>query len=95
MSAPPFMPVGASVVAMPQSPAVLLLITGTLIGLNFPLGKIAGDAGVSPLIWALLISLGASSMLLPLLLATRSLNLPSPRNSALHGNFRAGVVRYA
>jgi drug/metabolite transporter (DMT)-like permease len=59
-------------------PTVLLLITGTLIGMNFPLGKIAGEAGVSPLVWASLISLGAASVLLPLLLATRSLVLPAP-----------------
>ncbi len=79
MSPPPVVAARVGAGAMPQSPAVLLLITGTLIGLNFPLGKIAGDAGVSPLIWALLISLGASSALLPLLIATRSLALPSPR----------------
>lgn len=64
---------------MMQAPVVLLLITGTLIGLNFPLGKIAGEAGVSPQIWAMLISLGATLVLLPLLLATRMLALPPPR----------------
>lgn len=62
-----------------QEPAVLLLITGTLIGLNFPLGKIAGEAGVSPLTWALLISLGATLVLLPLLIATQKFVLPSMR----------------
>jgi drug/metabolite transporter (DMT)-like permease len=60
-----------------QQPAVLLLITGTLIGLNFPLGKLAGQAGVSPIIWALLISLGATLVLLPLLILTGELALPS------------------
>jgi drug/metabolite transporter (DMT)-like permease len=60
-----------------QQPAVLLLITGTLIGLNFPLAKLAGEAGVSPLIWALLISLGVTLVLLPLLIATGELVLPS------------------
>lgn len=68
--------VGAGIARLLQAPAALLLITGTLIGLNFPLGKIAGEAGVSPLIWASLISLGAALVLLPLLLATRSLALP-------------------
>lgn len=67
-----------------HAPAALLLITGTLIGLNFPLGKIAGEAGVSPLIWALLISLGATLVLLPLLLARGMLALPQRR-----------VLRYA
>lgn len=75
---------GTGVANLLQVPTVLLLITGTLIGLNFPLGKMAGDAGVSPLIWALLISLGATLVLLPLLLVTRRLALPPPR-----------VLRYA
>ena len=70
---------GTGVSNLLQAPAALLLITGTLIGLNFPLGKIAGEAGVSPLIWALLISLGATLVLLPILLATRILALPPPR----------------
>lgn len=70
---------GTGVAKLLQAPTALLLITGTLIGLNFPLGKIAGEAGVSPLIWALLISLGATLFLLPLLLATRLLALPPPR----------------
>jgi drug/metabolite transporter (DMT)-like permease len=58
-------------------PVVLLLVTGTLIGFNFPLGKLAGEAGISPLVWALLISLGASLVLLPLLILNRELRLPS------------------
>jgi drug/metabolite transporter (DMT)-like permease len=70
---------GTGVADLLQAPAALLVITGTLIGLNFPLGKIAGEAGVSPLIWALLISLGATLVLLPILLATRMLALPPPR----------------
>ncbi len=37
----------------------LLLGTGTMLGLNFPLGKLALGAGVQPAIWAALISLGA------------------------------------
>lgn len=70
---------GTGIARLLQAPTALLLITGTLIGLNFPLGKIAGEAGVSPLIWALLISLGATLVLLPLLLATRLLAVPPPR----------------
>lgn len=70
---------GSSIAGLSQAPAALLLTTGTLIGLNFPLGKIAGDAGVSPLIWALLISLGATLVLLPLLIATQTLILPGLR----------------
>ncbi len=59
------------------APNSLLLISGTLIGLKFPLGKLAAEAGVSPLIWAGLISLGVILLLLPVQLATRSLRLPS------------------
>jgi drug/metabolite transporter (DMT)-like permease len=54
----------------------LLLITGTLVGLNFPLAKIAGMAGISPLIWAMIISLGASLTLLPVLLIKKQLSFP-------------------
>lgn len=63
---------------------MLFLLTGTLIGLNFPLGKIAGEAGVSPLVWALLISLGATLTLLALLVSAHQLTPPSTR-----------VLRYA
>lgn len=73
-----------TVTGLLQEPTVLLLITGTLIGLNFPLGKIAGEAGVSPMTWAWLISLGATVVLLPLLVATRKLAMPSKQ-----------VLRYA
>jgi drug/metabolite transporter (DMT)-like permease len=68
----PMLPVG-----LLQRPAVLLVVTGTLIGLNFPLGKIAGQAGVTPMLWALLISLGATLALLPVLAVTRQLSRPS------------------
>jgi len=60
-----------------SSPAVLLLVTGSLIGLNFPLGKIAGTAGVSPMLWSMVVSLGASAFLLPFLVATRRLSVPT------------------
>jgi len=38
-----------------QNPIFLLLVTGTLIGFNFPLGKIAGDANISPVLWAMIV----------------------------------------
>ncbi|QID18471.1 DMT family transporter [Nitrogeniibacter mangrovi] len=62
-----------------MTPSMLLLLTGTLIGLNFPLGKLAGQAGVSPVLWALTISFGAASALLPFLLWRGQLRWPSPR----------------
>ena len=46
-----------------SSPALLLLAVGTLLGLNFPLGKLAQAAQVPAVLWAALISLGASSLL--------------------------------
>lgn len=61
------------------TPSSLLLISGTLIGLNFPLGKLAGEAGVSPLIWAALISFGVITILLPVQLITNGLTLPPVR----------------
>ena len=45
------------------APALLLLAVGTLLGLNFPLGKLAQAAQVPAVLWAALISLGASSLL--------------------------------
>ena len=40
-------------------PLLLLLGTGAMLGLNFPLGKLAIASGVEPALWAALISLGA------------------------------------
>lgn len=40
-------------------PLWLLLGTGTTLGLNFPIGKMAMGAGVNPALWAAVISLGA------------------------------------
>ena len=54
-----------------QSPALLLLAVGTLLGLNFPLGKLAQAAQVPAVLWAALISLGASSLLGAFLLLRR------------------------
>jgi drug/metabolite transporter (DMT)-like permease len=62
-----------------QSPVFLLLMTGTLIGFNFPLGKIASNAGVSPMIWAMIVSLGVSALLLPFLIAKKKLTRPDVR----------------
>lgn len=42
----------------------LLLVTGGLLGLTLPFGKLAGAAGVPPVVWSLLISAGAGSVLL-------------------------------
>jgi drug/metabolite transporter (DMT)-like permease len=48
---------------------LLLLGTGTMLGLNFPIGKFALAHGINPALWAAIISLGAGiSMLLIALL---------------------------
>ncbi len=54
----------------PRSPAALLLLTGALLGLTFPLGKIASLSAVSPIVWAWLVSFGAGVCLLLARLAT-------------------------
>ncbi len=53
-------------VAMPsiESPALLLVLTGSLLGLTFPLGKLASQALISPVVWAWLLSFGAGICLL-------------------------------
>jgi drug/metabolite transporter (DMT)-like permease len=47
----------------------LLLVTGGLLGLSLPFGKIATEAGASGMLWAFVISLGAGGVLLAMLLA--------------------------
>lgn len=42
----------------------LLVVTGALLGLTLPFGKLAGEVGVAPSVWALVVSLGAGSLLL-------------------------------
>ena len=42
-----------------NKPIVLLIATGAGLGINFPLGKLAVAAGISPAIWAAYISLAA------------------------------------
>jgi drug/metabolite transporter (DMT)-like permease len=49
----------------------LLLVTGTLLGLTLPFGKIATGSGVPPILWAFVISCGAGCVLLVALLVRR------------------------
>lgn len=49
----------------------LLVITGALLGLSLPLGKVATDTGVEGIVWAFVISSGAGSVLLLSLLMRR------------------------
>lgn len=75
-----------------ETPVFLLLATGGLIGLNFPLGKIAGEAGVSPLLWAWLISFAAAVSLLPFLFFGK--NLAKPGRAVLRYSFISGMVSF-
>ncbi len=56
-----------------ENPLLLLIGTGLMLGLNFPLGKIAIQAGVHPVLWAVLISLGAGIALLAVTLAKKGM----------------------
>ena len=58
-----------------HAPAALLLAVGTLLGLNFPFGKLAGAAGVPPLVWSALISAGGA-VVLGIVLALKRQRLP-------------------
>ncbi len=51
-------------------PLFLLLGTGAALGLNFPLGKLAMAAGITPALWAAVISLGAGLAMLFLVTVT-------------------------
>lgn len=55
----------------------LLICAGVLIGLNFPLGKIASDASISPILWPLMISVGGILAIVPLLAVKGQLTRPS------------------
>lgn len=53
----------APMTARRASPALLLLAVGALLGVGFPLARLAREAAVSPLLWALLISASVSVLL--------------------------------
>lgn len=58
----------------------LLIVTGALLGLTLPFGKLATAAGVPPILWAFVISCGAGGVLfLVLLMRRRSIALDRHR----------------
>ncbi|WP_193184671.1 DMT family transporter [Nisaea sediminum] len=67
---------GAHAIPMLANPSLLLIATGALVGLNFPLGKLAGEAGISPILWAMIPSLGVAAILFPALALRRALRRP-------------------
>lgn len=83
---------GAQPRSMFANPSLLLLMTGALIGVNFPLGKIAGDAGISPILWAMIPSLGVAALMLPILVMRRGLRRPD--RTLARFSVIAGLVSY-
>lgn len=63
-----------------NSPAFLLITTGSLLGLTFPLAKLGSQAGVTPVVWAFLFSSGAAIGLVLYRLATKKPLLITHRN---------------
>jgi drug/metabolite transporter (DMT)-like permease len=66
-----------------NKPLPLLLVTGLAFGCNFPLGKLAAQAGIHPALWAAVICLGAG---LAVLAAASAFETSPPV---------PGVLRYA
>lgn len=69
--------------ALLQSPAFLLAAVGGLLGLNFPLGKLAAAAGVPAVLWAAVIA-GSAATVLGVIALARGTPMP----------LRPGVLRY-
>lgn len=70
----------------------LLLVTGGLLGLTLPFGKLAAQAGVAPTLWSLVISLGTGgTLLLWMLMQGR---LPGADVGRLRFFFAAGAISY-
>ena len=59
-----------------ESALGLLIVTGGLLGLTLPFGKLATAAGVPAMVWAFVISFGAGGVLLCALLASGQRGLP-------------------
>jgi drug/metabolite transporter (DMT)-like permease len=73
-------------------PLFLLLGTGAALGLNFPIGKLAMATGVTPALWAAVISLGAGLAMLLIVAVTERKN-PS-RTSTLYFAIISGFLSY-
>lgn len=60
-----------------ENPNILLLAAGTLLGLSFPLAKLASSAHIPASTWVMVNSLGACMALLPALYMSKQLAWPS------------------
>jgi drug/metabolite transporter (DMT)-like permease len=76
-----------------NSAPILLLLTGSLLGITLPLAKIATAAGVPPLLWAFVISCGAGVVLLISIVARR--RLPATDRHSLRYFAITALVSYA
>ena len=79
--------------AIYRSPSALLIYTGALFGLTFPLGKLASQAGVPPIVWAMVISLGAVIFIAPDLWKRRDFKFP--RGRVLQYVLVSGLMSFA
>jgi drug/metabolite transporter (DMT)-like permease len=75
-----------------DSAPALLMITGGLLGMIFPLGKIASAAGVSPVIWSFVISFGVAVTLFAVDAVRGGLRRPDAHR--LRYFFLAGTISY-
>lgn len=71
----------------------LLIVTGALLGLTLPFGKIATGAGVPPILWPFVISCGAGGVLFLVLLVRRRPIALSPHR--LRYFLIAALISYA
>lgn len=79
--------------ALSNSALGLLVVSGTLLGLSLPFGKIATESGVAPIVWAFIISAGGGgAVLLAMLTRGQRIGL-SPRK--LRYYFVTAAIAYA
>jgi drug/metabolite transporter (DMT)-like permease len=75
-----------------DSAPALLMITGGLLGMIFPLGKFASAAGVSPVIWSFVISFGVAGTLVTVDAVRGGLRVPDAHR--LRYFILAGTISY-
>ena len=71
----------------------LLLYTGALLGVNLPLGKLAAQGGVPPLLWAMVVSAGAAGLMIPALVVGKRFTVP--RGRMLRYTVISGLLSFA
>ncbi|MCH2094254.1 MAG: DMT family transporter [Rhodobacteraceae bacterium] len=71
---------------------LLLVYVGVLTGVTAPLGKLGAEAGISPLVWAAIVSSGVALLLAPWLAWQGRLALP--RGAAVRYVIIAGLITF-